>query len=333
MRAIIIGNSYSGKTTFFDAISGTKTNETAKFNSNIRNIKVYDERLIKIKNICEPKKFSPAEINVLDYYISLSEFTKNQSIFTRDLQDNILKSEVTIIVARAFSNEISTYFKEKVEPFNDFKNIIEEMCLLDLITTEKRLERLKKENKKDIEFEIMNKCYEHLQNSKPIFQLGLTEEDFSKLSGFKFLTQNKIMVVLNVSDDNFLNKEEEKKIIEYAKEEKIEILKINVDIENEISQMESEEDKKEFLKEYNLTEVICNRFVKKLFDLMGLISFFTAGKDEVKSWPILKDLKAVKSAGKIHSDIERGFIRAEIVESNVFIEFKGDMKKLKSESK
>jgi hypothetical protein len=111
----------------------------------------------------------------------------------------------------------------------------------------------------------------------------------------------------------------------------IPFMKINTEIESEISQLETEQDKLEFLDEYGLTEIISKRFVKKLYDMMGLVSFFTVGKDEVKAWSIKTGTSALKAAGKIHSDIERGFIRAEIIGSDKFFEFDGDMNKLKKE--
>ncbi|MBP7651794.1 DUF933 domain-containing protein [Candidatus Dependentiae bacterium] len=331
MRAIIIGYPYSGKTVFFDAISGAVSNEIQKNSSNIRNIKVMDKRLSKLRDIYNPKKYSPAEINVFDNFVSVSEFGKENTIFTRSTIENIQKSEVTILVIRAFDNSGSPYFKEKIEPLKDFKSIIEEMCFLDLISAEKKIERLKKENAKTKEFDIISKCYETLQNNNPVFSMNLNEDETAQLSGFKFLTQNKIMSVINVDDNT--DEKELSEIEKIAGEKGINILKLNAKIEFEISQFESEEEKLEFLKDYGLSESVVDRFVTKVYSMMGLISFFTVGPDEVKAWTIRKDTSAVKAAGKIHTDIQRGFIRAEIFDSELFFRYEGNMQKIKTDGK
>ncbi len=331
MKALILGYPYSGKTFFLDAISSSITAETQRQVSNIRNIKVTDKRLEKLRDIFKPKKYTPAEINVVDNYISLSDFTHSKTIFTRETLENIAKSEVIVLVIRVYESEESPYFKENIEPFTDLKNLVEEMCFLDLISAEKRIERLKKENKKNQEFDILNKCYEILQLSKPVVSLDMSEDELAQMPGFKFITQNKIIAVLNTGD-NF-KQEELKKIEIFCADKKIDLLTLNAKIEFEISQLDNENDKHEFLLEYGLTEPVSDRFVRKLHESLGYISFFTVGPDEVKAWNIRKNTPALKAAGKIHSDIERGFIRAEIVDSSVFLEYKGNNAKLKSDGK
>ncbi len=322
----------SGKTTFFDAVSCAVTPDTQKIVSNIRNIKVIDSRLEKLRTIYEPKKYSPAEINVIDNYISASEYSRNNTVFNRQTLENIQKSEVVILLIRAFSNAEKPYFKEKVEPFIELKNIFEEMCLLDLINAEKRIERMKKENKKNLEYDTISKCFEQLQNNKPVYQLNLSDDEMNSLSGFKFLTQNKMLAVINCGDSAEFA-EDLKKIDEFAALSGLTLMKLNAEIEFEISQFDNENDKLEFLKEYGLTESAVNRFVGTIYEMMGLISFFTVGPDEVKAWTIRKNTSALKAAGKIHSDIERGFIRAEIMAYNDFIEAGGNVQKLKAAGK
>ena len=331
MRAIILGYPYSGKTSFFDAISGSVSTDVQKQSSNLRNIKVRDKRLQKLRDIFKPKKYTPAEINVFDAYVSLSEFTKEKTFFTRDTIENIFKSEVTVIVIRDFPDSEAAYFKEKIEPVTDLKNIIEEMCFIDLISAEKRIERMKKENKKGVELDIVLKCQEALQSGNPVATLNFSDDDVSHLSGFRFITQNKIMVVLNTSilSENSTAGEIEK----ICAEKGLRLMKLNAKIEFEISQFDSEEDKTEFLKEYGLTEPAVDRFIGSLYECMGFISFFTVGPDEVKAWTIRKNTSALKAAGKIHTDIERGFIRAEIVDSQTFFDYSGNNAKLKGDGK
>lgn len=331
MRAIIIGYPYAGKTVFFDAISGAVSNDIQKNSCNIRNIKVSDKRLAKLKDIFNPKKYTPAEINVFDNFTPVSEFGKENTIFTRNTIENIQKSEVTVLVVRAFDDSNAPYFKEKIEPFKDFKTIIEEMCFLDLISAEKKIERLKKENSKSKELEIISRCYDNLQNNNTVFNMNLTEDETSQLSGFKFLTQNRIMLVLNTGDNP--DKNEIKQIELYAEEKGINYLSLNAKIEFEISQFETDAEKLEFLKDYGLSEPVVDRFVSKVYEMMGLISFFTVGPDEVKAWTIRKDTSALKAAGKIHTDIQRGFIRAEILDSELFFSYSGNMLKIKNEGK
>jgi len=332
MKSVLIGYPASGKTTLFDALSGAISNDAAKNNSNIRTIKVIDDRLAKLRDYFNPKKYSPAEILLVDNYVSSAEFSKNNSIFNRQTIDTILKSEVTVIVLRAFKNDNIPHFKNRVSALEDLKNIIEEMCFTDLVAAEKKIERLKKENKKNKEFEIMTKCYEQLQNNLPVAQLKLTDEDFACLSGFRFLTQNPILAVINIGAED-ISENEYSEITNFCKNCDIAQIKLNAQIEFEISQIEDPNDKEIFLKEYNLTEPASIIFVKQLYSMMGLISFFTVGQDEVKAWTIRKGLTALKAAGKIHSDIERGFIRAEIMKSEIFFSYNGNQQKIKNDGK
>ena len=206
------------------------------------------------------------------------------------------------------------------------------MCFLDLMTAEKRIERLKKENKKNLEFNAINKAFEHLQNNKPVYQLNFSEDEINALSGFKFITQNKIMVLINSDDTNDFS-QDIAKIEEYCRTLDLTAVRLNAKIEFEISQFSDEIEKLEFLKEYGLSEPISNRFVRNVYKMMNLISFFTVGQDEVKAWTIKKNTSALKAAGKIHSDIERGFIRAEIMHYPDFFAVSGNIQNLKAAGK
>jgi hypothetical protein len=198
------------------------------------------------------------------------------------------------------------------------------MVLADLELVEKRLERLKKEKGKPTEEAALAKVKEHLEAERPLRELELPDADWALFSGFRFLSQKPLMIVLNV-DEADVAKPPPEDVAKFAKDKGLGLVVLSAKVEQDIAQM-SPDDQKEFVSALGLTEPARDRFVRAAFALLNLISFLTAGPDECRAWPIRRGLNAQRAAGKIHSDIERGFIRAEVIRLE-------DLLALKSEAK
>ena len=198
-----------------------------------------------------------------------------------------------------------------VEPLREVLDLEAEMILSDLELVEKRLERLKKEKGNPREAELLAQLNAHLEAGNPIRDLPLSEEDKGLLSGYRFLTQKPLLIVLNVEEAG-VSEPPPPAIADHAAKRGLGLVVLSAKVEQDIAQMPPA-DQKDFVAALGLAEPARDRFVRAAFSLLSLISFLTAGEDECRAWPIRKGLTAHKAAGKIHSDIERGFIRAEVM--------------------
>jgi len=320
MKTGIIGAALSGKTTIFNAISGT--NEavgTGSRDTHIANVKVPDARINKLSEVYQPKKTIYAEFDFVDFGGAFDSKLNPQIL------QKIRETDCLALVIGAYQNE-----KEE-QTLKELNSILDEMILIDLLTVDKRLERLIKENKKDLEFNTLKKCKSVLENEGFINEIEMSQEEDKSISQFRLLTLIPIIVLINVKEDDF-NKINYKTIEEVCKLKKLDFMYISGNIEMEISSL-PESEQTDFLKDMGLETGAGDRFIRKAYEKMNLISFFTTGKDEVKAWTIRANTNAQKAAGKIHTDIERGFIRAEVVSYSDFISFGCDESKVKSAGK
>ena len=320
MKAGIIGDSMSGKTTLFNVLSGANEDVgTGSREIHLANVKVPDERIDKLSEIYEPKKTTYAEIDFVDFGGGFDSKTEPKTVA------KIREMDTLAIVLGAYRIE------NEQDLLNELDSIITEMILLDLMACDKRLERLEKENKKDLEYKTLKRFKETLENEQLINSLEISEEEKKAVSSFSFLTEIPVIVLINVKEQDF-NKVTFTSVQERCGQNLLDYLYISGSVEMEIAELPAE-DQKEFLKDLGVDKPAKDRFIRKVYEKMQLISFFTTGKDEVRAWNISNGTVARKAAGKIHSDIERGFIRAEVISYKDFIENDCDETKVQSAGK
>ncbi|NPA95877.1 MAG: redox-regulated ATPase YchF [Thermodesulfobacteria bacterium] len=307
MEIGIVGLPGSGKTTIFNALTGSEAEVSAysggKKDPNIAQVKVPDERLDKLSQMYNPKKTSPAIIQYVDLGGGLS--AKDE----KDSMDAILRllrpCDALVHVVRCFD-----FAGQPPNPQEDFENFEAELLLTDQMIVERRLERMEKELKKGKkgnpkEFELLKKAYELLDSGRALRE----DEEISnapELKGYTFLSAKPCIVVLNLGEDADPSQ------FDVDLPEGVSVVKIKGSLEMELSQLD-EEEAEMFRQDMGIQEPATYMLIRESYSLLGLISFFTVGEDEVKAWTIKKGTVAQKAAGRIHSDIERGFIRAEVV--------------------
>lgn len=325
MKAGIIGLPATGKTTLFNALTHGEA-PTAEFGSkrsdaNIGTIAVPDARFDHIVRVCKPKKVSPAHIEVIDGAAPIG--VETQRGFGTDFFTGIRAVEALIHVVRAFENASHPTPENGLDPLRDVRKVNDELMLADLTLVETRIERIEKglHGKKIIpgspqtmELELMQKIRDQLENEKPLKELDLSNDEAKMIRSFDFLTLKPMIIVADVCEHQIGQADNPllMGLREYCAGEGAELIELAANIEMEVAQL-PEDEEKEYLEALGIEEPARNRVVRSAYRALGLISFFTSGEDEVRAWTVDKGARAVEAAGKIHSDLERGFIRAEIV--------------------
>jgi GTP-binding protein YchF len=319
MKIGLVGFPGSGKTTVFNALTGLAAGtgfHSARGKTNLGTVKVPDERVVALANLFHPKKTTFAEITFSDVAGSGAG---------KSLDDQTLAAmrEVDALcqVVRGFPDAAGT----PPSPLAEARNLEDEMNLADLIIVEKRLERLQREKSKSAEVPLMETLKSALESGTPLRRVELTPDQWAMLAGFRFLTAKPLLLVLNVPES------------EAASTPPPGFVLLAGQVEMDIAQMPAEE-QSEFVASLGLEEPAIGRFIHAAYELLDLISFLTAGEDECRAWPIRRGLTAPKAAAKIHSDIERGFIRAEVVRWDDLVHYGSEAKcreagKLRSEGK
>ncbi|MDC0744284.1 DUF933 domain-containing protein [Polyangium mundeleinium] len=301
MHVGICGYPGSGKTTVFRALApGGKADREIAYG----NIKVPDARVDFLSAIFSPKKTTFAEITFVD----VGSGTRSGGAFPPAVLQGMRNADVIVHVVRGFENPSLT---TPPDPPRDEKAFDEELLLLDLGTLEKRKERFKKESKKGPEVEVNTKMIEHLEKSEPLRTLELSEEELRALGpGIQLLSMQPLITLYNLSEDAW-NDPARAHLRETTHGKQWVKMALCGSIEAEIAALPAEE-QKDFLEGLGLGEPARNVFVREAYRLLDYISFLTAGPDECRAWPIRRGTNAKRAAGKVHSDLERGFIRAEI---------------------
>ncbi len=331
MKIGILGMPLTGKTTLFNLLTGQEKEVSAFSTKGTKNIgvaKVHDQRIDYLSSLYHPKKTTYATIELIDIAgISPELSSREKSEIFGLIQD----TEALLFAVRLFEDPTVS---GETNPLTQIDNLRYELLLRDLEVVENRLERLAHTKKKLtheelFEIEILKKCNQGLSEDQFLSKLEFTEDEMKKLSGFSFYTLKPIIIARNLSEEQFrtgtfFGKEELEKIV---RENGMASIDICGKMEMEINQLE-EEERKMFLEDLGLKESGIERLSRICYQYLGLISFFTVGEDEVKAWTIKKNTIAKKAAGKVHSDIERGFIRAEIAKYQHLVDL-GDMHKVK----
>ena len=334
MEVGLVGFPGSGKTTVFNALTGLSAGtgfHAARGKTNLGTIKVPDDRIVALAQLFHPRKTTLAEITFCDV-ASAAVAAHGQSL---DDQTLAAMREVDALcqVVRGFSAATG----EPPAPVAEARNLEDEMNLADLIIIEKRLERLKREKSKSTEVALMETLKAALEAGTPLRGVeGLAPDAWALLAGYRFLTAKPLLLVLNVQESEAGNPAPAD-LVAHAAALGLGLVVLAGQVEMDIAQMPPE-DQKEFVASLGLSEPAIGRFIRAAYTLIDLISFLTAGEDECRAWPIRRGLTAPKAAAKIHSDIERGFIRAEVTRWDDLVHFGSEAKcreagRLRSEGK
>ena len=322
MKIGIVGLPNVGKSTMFNAITNAGA-ECANYpfctiEPNVGVVPVPDERLEVLTKMFQAKKTTPAVVEFVDIAGLVKGASKGEGLGNKFLS-HIREVDSIVEVVRCFEDSNIVHVDGSIDPIRDIETINYELIFADLETIQKRLEKAKKMLKADKkyqeEIDLLEKLEHHLEEGKPARMLDLTEEEQAMIKDMFLLTRKPILYIANVSDNEISdmeNNENVKKVKEYAKQENSKVIPLCVKMEEELTLLDGE-DKTEMLHEFGLKESGLDKLIKASYDLLGLMSFLTAGEPEVRAWTIKKNTKAPEAAGKIHSDIQRGFIKAEVV--------------------
>ncbi|NLM55101.1 MAG: redox-regulated ATPase YchF [Firmicutes bacterium] len=319
MKIGIIGMPQSGKSTLFRLLTNSPSGLNGK--AAIAVGKVPDPRIDRLSEIFQPRKTTYAAIDFVDVPGLTAGPGSNASEFFEKVRD----VDALVLVVRTFAGG--------TQPAEEFNQIQQELLIADWSILERRLERVAKQRMKNpsgaAELAVLEKCKAVLEEDLPLRQLPLSAEEEQLIRDFNFLTKKPLIVVVNVDEDQMRRGSypQQKELEDLLAQKGIMFLVVCGQLEMEISQLDAE-DAALFLEELGLTETGIARLAQVVYSSLGLISFFTVGEDEVRAWTIRDGFTARKAAGKIHSDIERGFIRAEVASYDDFMAY-GSMQKLK----
>jgi ribosome-binding ATPase len=314
MQTGIIGLPQVGKTTLFRILTKVQVDAKGGQAAHVGIAKVPEPRLGELAQLYHPKKITYATVQYVDMAGVQKERMRESLASLRDV-------DAIAHVIRVFDDPTVPHSEGSIDPMREATNLDLELILSDHEQITKRLERVEKDLKKkrdpllEAEKGVLEKCKAHLEAEKPLRELDLTPEERKPISGFLFLSQRPMLYVLNLGDDEAAEMDraiEKHKLAALQGRPNTAVVAVCGRLEAELAEMD-EKEAAELLASYGLKEPGLNRLIRATYDLMGLISYFTAGEPEVRAWTIRKGASAVKAAGEIHSDIEKGFIRAEVV--------------------
>jgi hypothetical protein len=322
MQIGIVGLPYVGKTTLFNALTGSEAEiglYSARRTANIAAVKVPDERLYLLgERVFRSRRITPVTVEYLDF-VGIRRGSVESGELDRSLLAALRNADGIVHVVRTFEDESVPHVEGTLDPVRDIEMVDLELTLADLQVIENRLSSLSKELrvKRDPvlehERELLERCRETLESDQALRQLDLPPEEEKMIRGFQFLTRKPMLILLNIGEDQMEAAEELLDSIRHLTDQPARAaIALCAKLEMEIAQL-GEEDAGEFLEEMGLEGSTLERMVRASYDLMGLITFFTGGDKETRAWTAPEGITALGAAGMIHSDMERGFIRAEVI--------------------
>ncbi len=336
MKLGMVGLPHVGKSTLFNAITNAGAQSAnypfCTIEPNVGMVSVPDERLEKLAEIYNPDKFTPAVIEFVDIAGLVKGASKGEGLGNKFLS-NIREVDAVVHVVRCFESTDIIHVEGSVDPLRDIETINLELIFSDIEITQRRLDKATKALKGDksmqAEVDFLKRLIAHLEEGLPARSVEITSDTEAEvLATTSLLSAKPVIYACNMSEDDFKNgidtNEGYNAVKEAAKKENAEILPICAALEAELAGLEAEE-KSMFLEDLGLERSGLDRMIQKCYSLLGLISYLTAGKPEVRAWTIERGTKAPQAAGKIHTDFERGFIRAEVIAYNDFMACGGNM--------
>jgi len=316
MKVVLAGFPRVGKTTVFQSLTGLADSTSARGAAARGVIRVPDPRVEKLTEIYHPKKSTLTTVSFVDVQPPEASSPDKATVLSPPLVAELRDADAVAAVIRGF---VDPYSAAPPEPEKEFARFDEELALTDLAVLDKRLERLAREGKKDREYALIERLVAALGDGKPLRTVELAPEEEKQLSGYQLISRPPLLVVLNRADEA-ATEPLPQGLVEAVASHGGEALALAGRLEREIAEL-APEDQAPFLRDAGLTASARDRFVQAAYRMLDLVSFLTAGEDEVRAWTITRGTVAQKAAGKIHSDIEKGFIRAEVIAYDDFVRY------------